>query len=87
MKKVAIFASVLALVTAISFQVAYSLRNEHVKKPVHLGASIPQLLHGWTVTDEVLGPSEAATKNVWDALRYDEYVFRSYKRNAVIFTV
>lgn len=52
-------------------------------RPLGLKQRIPAQLAGWSVSDEPLGPNEAARGAIERTLNYDDYVFRLYRRDGV----
>jgi len=68
------------LLAALGLQLHYALQPVRPTKPPHLAAALPTELTGFTVRDEPLGPNEYLQGAVAQALNYDEYVYRVYRR-------
>jgi hypothetical protein len=49
-------------------------------RPIGLATKVPQVLEGWTVADEPLGPTEGTSTAAERTLNYDDMVNRRYRR-------
>jgi hypothetical protein len=60
-------------------------RRKFEKFPPHasLSSLLPRAVDGWDGADQLLGETELVTDRVKDILRYDDYVFRTYRRGDV----
>jgi hypothetical protein len=52
-----------------------------------LADSVPRAFAGWNVTEERLGPTEGVSQSVLKTLNLDDYVYRSFRRGPVQFTI
>lgn len=77
----------LLLVAAIFLQWGKRSKEAAVVKSAHLRQGIPDILDGWSVRDELLGASEAVSASALKTLNLDEYVYRSYTKGTIRFTI
>jgi hypothetical protein len=77
----------LLLAAAVCLQFGFRFQENPVARPPHLRQSIPETLGSWMVSDEQLGPSEAASASAVKTLNLDEYVYRAYTKGSTRFTI
>ncbi len=80
--------SVGALLVSIGMQFCMSLNESPVEMSgPRLAQRIAREVEGWTVSDEPLGATEAATESALSLLNLDDFVYRRYQRGSSYFTV
>lgn len=80
-----------ALVTAVGAQFFLGGNSDtaNADQPVsgRLARQMPAALGLWDVRDEPLGPTEAVRRSTVDILRFDDYVYRRFRRGNVEFSI
>jgi hypothetical protein len=77
----------LALVVAVSMQAVGFFRETPAPRPPHVGDEVPRQIAGWVGRDVPLGPNEFVAGEVEKILRYDEVVYREFRRGDTRFGV
>jgi len=76
------------LALALSMQFFISLKEQPVQRSeLRLAQRIVRDVEGWTVSDEPLGVTEAATESALNLLNLDDFVYRRYQRGTNYFTI
>src|SRR4051812_8877665 len=57
------------------------------KPHVRIADMVPREIDGWNVSDEPIGPTEAASASALKTLNLDDYAYRSFHRGGHFFTV
>jgi hypothetical protein len=81
---------VLALVLLAGAVLQIFNRSHDVARPVsrvRIADVIPKASNNWTVSDELLGPTEASSQSALKTLNLDDYVYRRFQRGGTWFTI
>jgi len=79
--------SILVLIFAVSVQGVGYFRAEPPPRGPHLVREIPAQVPGWSGRDVPLGPNEFVAGEVEKVLRYDEVIYREFRRGNESFGV
>jgi hypothetical protein len=80
----------LALVLAVATAFQIRGRSHETAHPVarpRIAEIVPKASNNWTVSDELLGATEAVSQSALKTLNLDDYVYRRFQRGATWYTI
>ena len=86
-KRICAVAALFVLLIAIGLQARSGFVEAAIAKPPHLSGIVPVKLAGWSVEGVPLGPTESIAGSAAKKLNYDDYVYRSYSKGSVRFSI